>query len=81
MVTPLSCAPGNVHILSRHNRPSLETDLVLCDVSPRTLTCFLWNNWILEGKMVTKMGPLKKHSNVHSMYVPSGFYRNVISLN
>ena len=30
------CTLSNVHIFSSHNRPSLETDLVLCNVSTTT---------------------------------------------
>ena len=51
MATPLSCALSNVHISSSHKRPSLETDLVLCDVSTFAWTCFPWINWVLEGKI------------------------------
>ena len=48
MATPPTSALSNVHISSSHKRPSLETDLVLCDVS--TLA---WTRvpWVLEGKI------------------------------
>ena len=42
------CAPGNVHILSIHQRSSLESDLVLCDVAFLAWTCFLCIHRILE---------------------------------
>ena len=61
MTTPPSCAPGNVHILSEHNRPSLETDLVLCDVTSWVWTCFpwIWIYWVLKRDMTVKMVLLK----------------------
>ena len=45
MVTPPSCAHGNVHTLSSHKRPSLEYDLVLCDVPSHI---WAWVLWVLE---------------------------------
>ena len=49
VTAPPSFAPGNVHILTIHSRPTLESDLVLCDDSPWTLTCFHRVQWILEA--------------------------------
>ena len=49
VITPSSCACSNVHIECIHKRSTLESDLVLCDDSPWTLTCFHRVQWILEG--------------------------------
>ena len=54
VTTPPSCAPGNVHTLSNHNRPSVETDLVLCDVSSWAWACWPWVHWILKGDTKVK---------------------------
>ena len=62
MATPPSCAPGNVHILSRHNRPSLETDLVLCDVPPWSSACLLCIQWVLEEE-------IQSHPSINKMRV------------
>ena len=48
MATPLSCALSNIHVSSSYKRPSLETDLVMCDVSTLAWT---WVPWVLEGKI------------------------------
>ena len=73
MATPPSCAPGNVHILGSHNRPSLETDLVLCDVSSWAWTCFPWVNWMLKGDTkVKEEGVLSRKSffpNLNTVYI------------
>ena len=57
MVTPPSCAPGSVHTLSSHNRPSLETNFVPCDVSTYLRA---WVNWILEGDVINEV-PMLGH--------------------
>ena len=51
MATPPSCAHGNAHILSSHNRPGLETDLVLCDVPTWAWTYISWVHWVLKGEV------------------------------
>ena len=52
VITPSSCACSNVHIECIHKRSTLESDLVLCDDSPWTLTRFHRVQWILEGTNV-----------------------------
>ena len=66
VATPSSCAPGNVHSLSSHNRPSLETDLVPHMVPTWAWTYLPWVNWVLERDMI-----LKNTANLklHCMYV------------
>ena len=67
VATPPSCAPGNVHILSRHNRPSLETDLVLCDVSSYAWTCLTWTYWFLERDIPnSQLIHSKRNTHIHS---------------
>ena len=60
MATPPSCALSNAHILSSHNRPSLETDLVLCDVPIWARTYIPLVNLILEKEI--------SNSNIHDLY-------------
>ena len=45
MTTPPSCALSNVHIHSSHNRPSLVTDLVLCDIPSYSRAWIFWILW------------------------------------
>ena len=54
VATPPSCATGNVHILSEHRRPSLDTDPVLHMVPTWAWTCLPWVNWVLERDMILK---------------------------
>ena len=62
VTTPPSCALGNVHILSSHNRPSLDTHLVLCDVPPWPSACLACIQWVLEEE-------IQSHQSINKMCV------------
>ena len=54
MTTHPSYAPGTAHILSSHNRPSLETDLVLSDFLTWAWTyiSWVWVHWVLKVEVL-----------------------------